>query len=148
MHVLFLHGLESSPGGTKAQELEGAGHTVLNPALPRDSFDESVRIAQEQVDAEAPDYIVGSSRGGAVAMVLKNRGARLVLVAPAWRAFGVAPKVPSDTVILHSDRDDLVPLDDSIELAEANGAELELCGECHRMSDEEALSVWRHYVGR
>ena len=148
MHVLFLHGLESQPGGTKAEELENAGHTVLNPLLPRDSFAESVRIAQEQVDTEAPDYIVGSSRGGAIAMALKNRGARLVLVAPAWKTFGVAPDVPADTVILHSHDDDVVPIEDSVALADTNGAHFEVCGDCHRMSDKKALARLRYYVGR
>ncbi len=148
MHVLFLHGLESKPGGDKPDTLKKAGHTVLNPALPRGSFEESVGIAQDLVDTEAPDYIVGSSRGGAVAMALDKRGSRLVLIAPAWKAFGAPPTIPADTVILHSPDDDVVPIEDSVELAELTGATLIECGECHRMSDTDALSVLTDFVGR
>ncbi len=147
MHVLFLHGLESKPGGDKPDALEMAGHTVLNPALPKSSFGESVGIAQELVDTEAPDYIVGSSRGGAVAMTVDGRGAQLVLIAPAWKMFGAPPSVPPNTVILHSPDDDIVPIEDSIELSQLTGASLIECGDCHRMSDASALSTLIDYVG-
>ena len=70
MKVLFLHGLESVPGGTKPKHLESLGHQVLNPALLKDNFEESVQIAQKVFDKEKPDVVVGSSRGGAVAMAL------------------------------------------------------------------------------
>ena len=84
MKVRFLQGLESKPGGSKVQHLMDRGHTVFNPALPKPDFEESVRIAQEEVDVNRPDVIVGSSRGGAVAMAVDRAGARLVLIAPAW----------------------------------------------------------------
>ena len=44
MKILFLHGLESKPGGTKAKVLAEAGHEIFNPALPKDSFEESMEI--------------------------------------------------------------------------------------------------------
>ena len=74
MKVLFLHGLESKPGGAKVKHLLALGHTVFNPALPKNDFDESVRIAQADVDKHQPDVIVGSSRGGAVAMAVDRAG--------------------------------------------------------------------------
>jgi hypothetical protein len=40
----------------------------LNPALPDEDFDEAVRIAQAEFNRHHPDVVVGSSRGGAVAM--------------------------------------------------------------------------------
>ena len=146
MKVLFLHGLESKPGGTKARELKSAGHDVLNPALPRGSFWGSVKIAQDIVDTESPDYIVGSSRGGAVAMALNPGDARIVLIAPAWKKFGVTPDVPATATVLHSPADDLVPIEDSVELVELTGAELVECGTCHRMSDDEALDTLLRHV--
>jgi len=76
MKILFLHGLESKPGGTKARKLEEAGHEVLNPALPKHSLEESITIAQLLVDYESPDIIVGSSRGGAVATAQDTLGSR------------------------------------------------------------------------
>ncbi len=63
MRILFLHGWQSTPGGTKPTYLKDHGHTVLNPALPDDDFEEAVRIAQEAFDQHHPDVVVGSSRG-------------------------------------------------------------------------------------
>lgn len=144
MKILFLHGLESKPGGSKAQYLEGLGHTVFNPLLPKHDFDESVYIAQEYIDNESPDVIVGSSRGGAVAMAANPRGARLVLIAPAWKRFDVPPSVPSNTTILHCTSDDLVYYEDSEELGVDN---LVPCGDSHRMSDIDALEALGKAVG-
>ena len=73
MKVLFLHGLNSKPGGAKAQALKAAGFDVLNPALPNEPFNISVKIAQDVVNCDRPDVIVGSSRGGAVAMAIDGR---------------------------------------------------------------------------
>ena len=42
--VLFLHGLESKPGGTKPTYLEDNGYCVLNPKLPKYSFEESLSL--------------------------------------------------------------------------------------------------------
>jgi len=138
MKILFLHGLESKPGGSKAQYLEGLGHVVFNPLLPKHDFEESVYIAQEYIDNEMPDVIVGSSRGGAVAMAADTKGTRLVLIAPAWRKFDVAPQVPQNTTILHCTSDSLVHFEDSEELGIGN---LIPCGESHRMSDVDALEA-------
>ena len=68
MTILFLHGWQSTPGGLKPTYLKDHAHTVLNPALPDDDFDAAVRIAQAEFDLRKPDVVVGSSRGGAVAM--------------------------------------------------------------------------------
>ncbi len=69
MKILFLHGWQSTPGGRKPTYLKDHGHEVLNPALPDDDFDAAVRIAQAEFDQGQPDVVVGSSRGGAAAMV-------------------------------------------------------------------------------
>lgn len=139
MKILFLHGLESRPGGSKAQYLESLGHTVLNPLLPKDDFDASVRIAQEEIDLESPDLVVGSSRGGAVAMSLDLKGARLILIAPAYRRFDVPGNVPSGTQVLHCTTDDIVDFEDSEQIK--GGANVVPCGDNHRMSDADALQA-------
>ena len=145
MKVLFLHGLESKPGGSKAIRLQGLGYEVLNPALPKSSFPESVSIAQQVIDDERPDVIVGSSRGGAVAMAVDRKGARLVLIAPAWKNYGIPPVVPSGTIILHSLADDIIPYEDSQKI---EGAQAVVpVGADHRMFDEEALSAIGTAVG-
>ena len=140
MKVLFLHGLESKPGGRKAKFLQDKGHTVLNPALPREPFDIAVKIAQDVINYENPDIVVGSSRGGAVAMAADTRDCKVVLIAPAWKRFGVSKNLKPGTVILHSETDDVVPFDDTQELFRSNsGTEVIACQDNHRMSSEETL---------
>lgn len=147
--VLFLHGLESKPGGKKAKHLKNAGFKVLNPELPKSSFVESVKIAQELIDKEAPDVIVGSSRGGAIAMNVALNSAGLVLIAPAWKrflgeadmeTFGIRVD-PSKTMLIHSDNDVIVPPEDSRELEKRYKVGKISIGEGHRMSDPDALEA-------
>ena len=139
--VLFLHGLESKPGGTKPTFLKSKGFKVFNPSLPKSSFEESIKIAQKAVDEEQPDVIVGSSRGGAVALCLNLQGAGMVLVAPAWKRFDHSSNasVKSKCMILHSEADDIVDICDSRQLAKENSLDLIVVGHDHRMSDPDAL---------
>ena len=93
MTILVLHGWQSVPGGVKPTYLNDHGHEVINPKLPDDDIDEAVRIAQAEVDKHRPQVVVGSSRGGAVAMNINCGEARLVLLCPAWKKYGTATTV-------------------------------------------------------
>jgi predicted esterase YcpF (UPF0227 family) len=116
MKLLFLHGWQSVPGGVKPTFLAQHGHEVVNPKLPDEDFAEAVKIAQAEFDKHQPQVVVGSSRGGAVAMNIHSGDARLVLLCPAWKKFGMTRRAKPGTVILHSRDDDVVPLADSEEL--------------------------------
>ncbi len=109
MLLLFLHGWQSAPGGLKPTCLKDHGHEVLNPALPDDDFDQAVRIAQAEFDQHRPAVVVGSSRGGAVAMNIDSGSTPLVLLCPAWKRWGTAKTVKPGTIILHSKTDEVVP---------------------------------------
>lgn len=139
MKILFLHGWTSVPGGRKPTYLKDHGHTVLNPKLPDDDFDEAVRIAQAEYDKCQPDVVVGSSRGGAVAMNINSANTPLALLCPAWKKWGTATTVKKNTAILHSRADDVVPFADSEELARISGATLIEVGDDHRLADPESL---------
>jgi len=115
---------------------------VLNPSLPDEDFEAALRIAQGEVDRHRPDVIVGSSRGGAVAMNLDAGPTPLVLLCPAWKRWGTARRVKPGTVILHSDQDDVIPIDDSRELLRNSGlaeSALVVVGRDHRLADPEPL---------
>jgi hypothetical protein len=71
MTILFLHGWQPVPGGVKPTYLKDQGQEVINPALPHEGFAEAVKIAQAEFDKHKPD-VVGSSRGGAVAMNINS----------------------------------------------------------------------------
>src|ERR1017187_7741839 len=100
---------------------------------------EAVKIAQEEFDHHQPQVVVGSSRGGAVAMNINSGDARLVLLCPAWKKWGTAKTVKPGTVILHSRADDVIPFAESEELAQNSGAALIEVGTDHRLADKEPL---------
>ena len=141
MKILFLHGWQSVPGGVKPTFLAQHGHEVINPKLPDEDFNEAVRIAQVEFDKHQPDVVVGSSRGGAVAMNINSGAAKLVLLCPAWKRHGTARTVKAGTVILHSRADDVVPFAHSEELASNSGATLSEVGTDHRLADQEPLEA-------
>ena len=141
MKILFLHGWQSVPGGVKPTFLKDHGHEVINPKLPDEDFNEAVSIAQAEFDQHQPAVVVGSSRGGAVALNINSRDARLVLLCPAWKKWGTARTVKPGTVILHSRADDVVPFADSEELARSSGATLMEVGTDHRLADPEPLAA-------
>ena len=144
MTILFLHGWNSVPGGVKPTYLKSHGHEVINPALSDGDWDQAVRTAQAGYDRHRPDVIVGSSRGGAVAMNLDLGSTPLVLLCPAWRRWGTARTVKPGTVILHSEADDVIPVADSRELVRASGlpeSALVVVGTDHRLADPEPLGA-------
>jgi hypothetical protein len=142
--ILFLHGWNSVPGGVKPTYLKDHGHEVINPALDDDNFAAAVATAQAEFDKHQPQIVVGSSRGGAVAMNINSGDAKLVLLCPAWKNWGTATTVRHGTLILHSRPDDVIPFADSAELVRNSGlpgSALIDVGNDHRMSDSEPLEA-------
>lgn len=121
LRVLFLHGLESGPSGTKAKLLAERfeAHT---PAMDTRAFDACVAQQATEVRRFRPDVVVGSSFGGAVALALLQRGhwrGPTLLLAPAVSSQGLAPELPQGPPvwIVHGKRDEVVPIDGSRALA-------------------------------
>jgi predicted peptidase len=141
MKILFLHGWQSVPGGVKPTYLKDHGHEVINPALDDDDFNAALATAQAEFDKHRPQVVVGSSRGGAVAMNINSSEAKLVLLCPAWKKYGTVRSVKANTVILHSRADDVIPFADSEELATNSGATLIEVGTDHRLADPEPLAA-------
>jgi len=144
MRILYLHGWSSKPGGVKPTFLVQHGHEVVEPALPHDDFEAALRLAQTAFDRHRPDVVVGSSRGGAVAMNLDPCDVPLILLCPAWRSWGAARTVKPGTVILHARNDEVVPFADSEALILASGlppTTLVDVGRDHRLADTEPLAA-------
>lgn len=142
MKVLFFHGLEGNPNGTKIRFLKDNGCEVVAPSLSRDDFEADLMLAQRVFDEQRPDVVVGSSRGGAVAVNIDTRDTPVVLIAPAWKHWGAASSVKPRTTILHAEHDDVVPIAGSRELRANSDLPADcllVVGKEHRMSDDEAL---------
>ena len=91
-----------------------------------------------------PDIVVGSSRGGVVAMNIESGTKPLVLLCPAWKKWGTATNVKANTIIVHSRADDVVPFENSVELIRNSGlreSALIETGTDHRLADPEPLAM-------
>jgi hypothetical protein len=144
MKILYLHGWNSVVGGVKPTYLRSHGHAIIEPALDHEDFEAALRTAQAAFDQHQPEVVVGSSRGGALAINIKSGSARLVLLCPAWKKWGQAKTVKPGTQILHSRADDVVPFGDSVELATKSGlpeSALIEVGQDHRLADPEPLEA-------
>ena len=67
--MVFLHGRESGPGGTKARWLhEHSG--AVTPAMVTETVEGALPTARAAIEAHQPEVVVASSFGGAVAVAL------------------------------------------------------------------------------
>ncbi len=145
--ILFLHGLESKPGGSKSRYLEeryGAFTPALGCSAPLEPrmVDDALAVARAAIAEHQPELLVGSSFGGAITVRLLREGAfrgPVVLIAPAAHKITGDDALPDGTraVILHGDLDDVVPYADSVALAKTGGPSVELrtvAGGDHRLN--------------
>jgi predicted esterase len=128
LRVLYIHGLEGSPQGNKARYLRKYFEVVAE-AMDTSDFEGCVRQQASLIERDQPDVVVGSSFGGAVAAALVQRGqwrGPTLLLAPALAHLGLSLTLPegSRVLIVHGERDAVVSIDDSRELA--RNAQLEL----------------------
>jgi alpha/beta superfamily hydrolase len=127
LRVQFIHGLEGSPQGSKAQFL--AEHfDAITPAMDTGDFAGCVTLHARIIDEFRPEVLVGSSFGGAVAVALLQSGewrGPTVLLAPAPGHFGVEESLPpgAQVIIAHGTRDDVVDIEGSRRLARSSSAE-------------------------
>ena len=151
--ILFCHGLESGPNGSKYRALKAAGYKVLAPDCS------PYRTLQERVAVIAPmlaykPLVIGSSFGGVAAVVsairrlpdgtslaTKEDLPGLVLCAPA---LNLAPWVedyplPFPVTIIHGVRDEVVPIAVSRSYAAKTGAKLIEVDDGHRLHESEDI---------
>lgn len=144
MKILFLHGWKSIVGGVKPTYLRNQAHEVINPKLDDDDFDAALETAQSYFDEHQPDVVVGSSRGGAVALNLRSDNTPLVLLCPAWKRWGKVKRLKPNSIILHSREDEVIPFAESeelIELSRLSTAHLLEVGSDHRLADPQSLAA-------
>jgi hypothetical protein len=121
LRVQFIHGLEGSPAGAKAQ-LFAAHFTALTPVMDTHNFPACVELQAATLASFRPDVLIGSSFGGAVAVALLQRGlwrGPTLLLAQAALCYGLPAQLPQDVHVwlVHGQRDDVVDIADSRALA-------------------------------
>ncbi len=144
--VIFSHGQESGPWGTKiramADEVKSLGCTAdsIDYQGIADPTERVNKLIAECSDIDDPLILVGSSMGGHVATAAAARldAAGLFVLAPAYYVEGyedltpVAPDIP--ICIVHGWNDDIVPVENSIRFAAACKAELHILDSDHRLT--------------
>jgi pimeloyl-ACP methyl ester carboxylesterase len=149
--IIFAHGLEGTPNGSKIQALRSSGFEVLAPDFQGMVLSERVALLEEICNehADAKPILAGSSYGGLTAAIVAMRTPHqfsgLLLCAPALHlkedpvddeTVLVAPK-GMPTVIVHGIGDDIVPISCSIEYAERSGNDIL---QFHKVDDGHRLA--------
>ena len=156
--VVFSHGQESGPWGTK---IHAMAELVRGLGCEADSIDyqgiadPAVRVnklVDECGNLDAPLVLVGSSMGGhvATAAAASVQAAGLFVLAPAYYMPGYEELTPSPPglpiCIVHGWRDDVVPVENSIRFAKSCNAELHILDGGHRLS--ENIDEINYYLRR
>jgi alpha/beta superfamily hydrolase len=144
--VVFAHGKESGPWGTKITRLAEVARErdfdVLSPDYSH-THDPKERVAHLLKLAPAAKMLVlvGSSMGGYVSALacaeLKPRAMFLMAPALYFPGWDEDPQdCPKDTVVVHGWRDDIVPVDVGIRFSRARNATLHLLDSGHTLNDQ------------
>ena len=144
--VIFSHGQESGPWGTKIRAM---AERVKSLGCNADSIDyrgiadptkRVAKLVRECAHIEDRLILVGSSMGGHVATAAAEElgAAGLFVLAPAYYMEGYEALTPSPPgmpiCIVHGWHDDIVPAENSIRFARSCGATLHLINGDHRLT--------------
>jgi len=147
-YVVFSHGKESGPWGTKISALadiaraEGYEVESVDYRGIDDPHARVTRLLAYCRDFQGRLVLVGSSMGGHVSTAGSRllRTAGLFLMAPAFYVPGFEALTPEPAecpvTIVHGWRDEVVPVDNSIRFAREHGASLHILDTDHRMQDK------------
>lgn len=158
--VIFSHGQESGPWGTKIRSM---AEKVRNLGCEADSVDYQGmadptarvgKLRQACAGIEDPLILVGSSMGGHVATAAAESlgAAGLFVLAPAYFMEGfeeLTPVPPSMPIcIVHGWHDDIVPIENSIRFARACSATLHIVDGDHRLTQniDEINEYLEHFI--
>lgn len=145
--VIFSHGQESGPWGTKIRSMAerarslGCNVDSIDYQGIADPTERVNKILDECAHIEDSLLLVGSSMGGhvATAAATKLGAAGLFVLAPAYYMPGyesLTPLPPSMPIcIVHGWHDDIVPVENSIRFARSCSATLHLVDGDHRLTD-------------
>lgn len=144
--VIFSHGQESGPWGTKiramAEHVRGMGCSAdsIDYQGIVDPGERVEKCIRECATVDDPLVLVGSSMGGHVATAAAEQvgAVGLFVLAPAYYVDGyedLTPPPPSLPIsIVHGWHDDIVPVENSIRFARQCAATLHIVDGDHRLT--------------
>ena len=156
--VIFSHGQESGPWGTKIRAMAdvarglGCAADSIDYQGIADPEDRVQKLIDECGEINDGLILVGSSMGGHVvtAGAAHLRVAGLFVLAPAYYMPGYEDLTPSPPgmpiCIVHGWRDDVVPVENSIRFARSCNAELHVLDGGHRLT--ENIEEINYYLSR
>jgi pimeloyl-ACP methyl ester carboxylesterase len=146
-YVVFSHGKESGPWGSKISALaeiaraEGYEVESVDYRGIDDPAERVTRLLAYCRDFQGRLILVGSSMGGHVSAAGSRllRSAGMFLMAPAFYMPGFEDATPEPAAcpltIVHGWRDEVVPVENSVRYAKAHHATLHVLDTDHRMQD-------------
>ncbi len=148
--VVFAHGRESGPWGTKITHLatvaERCGYAVLSPdySFTTDPRARVAHLLQLAPEASRALVLVGSSLGGYVSAMAcaALQPTALFLMAPAlyFPGWDEEPEgIPKLTTVVHGWADDIVPAERGQRFAARHRAALHLIDSGHTLNDQLPL---------
>lgn len=146
--VVFAHGRESGPWGTKIRALAKVAEGFDCRVISRDDSDNRdpelrvARLIDEVTSIEGRVILVGSSMGGYVVTVASQvvRPTGLFLMAPAFGMPDYEHQSPQaiarEVTVVHGWNDDIVPLDGVVNFARQHQAMLHLVPAEHALLEQ------------
>ncbi len=148
--VVFLHGLESGPHGSKYQALRHLDPELVSPDCTGiANLDERLEIIEDCLAQVERMVIVGSSFGGLAAVMFAQKPCNFsritgcLLCAPALTRLSsdAITTLPPGTIILHGTRDEVIPIQTSRDFSKQYGISLMEVDDDHRLSDSSDLML-------
>lgn len=146
--VIFTHGRESGPWGTKIRALAKVAERSGCRVISRDDSDNCdpelrvSRLIDEAKAVDGPVVLVGSSMGGYVATVASQavRPIGLFLMAPAFGLPGYVDQTPQPTTreltVVYGWEDNVVPFDAVLGFARAHQAMFHMVPAGHALLEQ------------
>lgn len=156
LEVIFSHGKESGPWGTKIRQLADTAQILgckVDSLDYQGTMDPDVRATRltTYLAGKNPEQtlLVGSSMGGYVTLQASKQfaAAGVFVLAPAIYMPGYEHNAPSSTLhnlaIVHGWKDDVIPVEHSIRFATAQQCTLHLVDDDHRLVDTlPSIDAW------
>ncbi len=174
MHIIFSHGKESGPNGNKIIQLSRVAEAMVCTTESVDyqgmeSPQERVNRLIEVIKSTADEVVlVGSSMGGFVSLAatvewLKNQSSTqlsenkikgMFLLVPAafmsgYPAIETLEQFPPLSIV-HGWKDDIVPYQNSLKLAEIHEADYHLLNDGHRLKEvlPQVVEIFKAFLGK